>query len=260
MADRTPVILLSFDLEEFDIPLEYGIPVSQAEQTAVTAEGLAALLPVLEQTRAVATFFTTAHFAHQRPDLIAALAGPHEVAAHGVRHTGFTEADLTPARQALEALTCGAVRGFRSPRLCPVAPAALLAAGYEYDASANPTWVPGRYNQLRQPRTPHCREGIVVLPASVTPLFRLPLFWLTFKNLPALAVRLASAWTLRHDGYLSIYFHPWEFSDLGRYALPRYVRRPDGAVLLRQLGGYLSFLAARGRFALMQDYALETPR
>ena len=71
------------------------------------------------------------------------------------------------------------------------------------------------------------------MPASVTPLLRLPLFWLSFKNLPGWLIRPASAWTLRADGYLVLYFHPWEFADLSPYPLPRYVRRVHGVSLVR---------------------------
>ena len=135
--------------------------------------------------------------------------------------------------------------------MASVAPAELVAAGYAYDASGHPTWVPGRYNRLRAPRRAARRDGLYAVPASVTPLLRLPLFWLSFKNLPGWLIRLASAWTLRVDGHLVLYFHPWEFADLSAYGLPRYVRRVDGPRLGRRLAGYLRWLSGRATFVTM---------
>ena len=64
-------------------------------------------------------------------------------------------------------------------------------------------------------------------------------------------IRLASAWTLRVDGHLVLYFHPWEFADLSAYGLPRYVRRVDGPRLGRRLAGYLRWLSGRATFVTM---------
>ena len=40
---------------------------------------------------------------------------------------------------------------------------------------------------------------------------------------------------LKKDGYLSLYFHPWEFCDLSSYQLPKYVKRIDNNQLLERL-------------------------
>jgi hypothetical protein len=146
------------------------------------------------------------------------------------------------------------VRGFRAPHMSEVAAAELAAAGYAYDSSEHPTWIPGRYNRLGVPRRAVRRDGLLSVPASVTPLLRLPLFWLSFKNLPGWLIRLASAWTLRADGYLVLYFHPWEFADLSAYPLPRYVRRVHGPRLVRRLARYLRWLSARATFVTLAEF------
>jgi hypothetical protein len=135
-----------------------------------------------------------------------------------------------------------------------VSPSDLRAAGYAYDSSEHPTWLPGRYNRLRAPRRAVLREGVLSVPASVTPLVRLPLFWASFKNLPGWLIRLASAWTLRADGYLVLYFHPWEFADLSAYRLPAYVKRLHGADLLGRLGEHLRWLRRRAVFVTMSEF------
>src|SRR4029450_10700054 len=140
----------------------------------------------------------------------------HEIASHGYSHTGFQDSDLERSRAALEEISGAPVRGFRMPRMGRIAPERLLAAGYRYHSSENPTWIPGRYNLLRAPRTARLEGDLLCVPASVTPRLRLPLFWIIFKAIPRPLFRAAAARTLDADGYLSLYFHPWEYTDLSR--------------------------------------------
>jgi hypothetical protein len=113
-------------------------------------------------------------------------------------------------------------------RMMPVPEKEIQKAGYLYNSSINPTFLPGRYNKLNEPRTCFMRDGVWQLPASVTPLIRFPLFWLSFHNLPLWIYRLLLQWTHRKDGYINIYFHPWEFMPIGpksKYNFPFYVTK-----------------------------------
>jgi hypothetical protein len=247
--------LLTFDAEEFDIPCEFGRAVPEAEQMDVSTRGHEAVLALLSRLGVHATFFTTARFALARPDLIHRTAAlGHEIASHGFRHTGFEDADLERSRTALESVSGSPVRGFRMPRMGKVAPQRLLAAGYRYNSSENPTWIPGRYNLSRAPRTARLEGDLLCIPASVTPRVRFPLFWISFKTFPLIVARSAAARCLRADGYISLYFHPWEYTDLSGYGLPRYTRRPDGARLLAKLESFLVWLKARARFATFAEF------
>src|SRR5262245_1699419 len=174
-------VCLTFDVEEFDVPLEYGHWVPADEQDGVSAAGLRAVLRLLEELAVPATLFCTALFAERHPELIRQAAAAHEIASHGVRHAGLAPGDPRRARERLERVLGAPVRGFRAPRMAPVAAAELAAAGYAYDSSEHPTWIPGRYNRLGTPRRAAWRDGLLSVPASVTPVLRLPLFWLSFK-------------------------------------------------------------------------------
>ena len=88
----------------------------------------------------------------------------------------------------------------------------LAKAGYRYNSSLNPAFVPGRYMHLTTPRTIFEKNGLRQVPASVTPLIRFPLFWLALHLLPERLYRALVKRTLKHDGYFVTYFHPWEFS------------------------------------------------
>ncbi|MBO9637188.1 MAG: polysaccharide deacetylase family protein [Siphonobacter aquaeclarae] len=250
--------VLSFDLEEFDIPEEYGQKVSVQDQMEVSARGTDALLNLLDRYGIPATFFTTGHYARENRPLMARVAARHEIASHALYHSPFHDfqiEDVRESKEILEALTGQEVVGFRMPRLKPFDLSKLAAWGFEYDASLNPTWLPGRYNLLHENPQPHIREGLIELPSSTTPLLRFPLFWLSFKNLP---VRLF-AWlcyrTLRKRDFLMLYFHPWEFASLAAYQLPSYVKRVDGERLLARLDFLIRYLQKRGvTFTTSRDY------
>ncbi|MGA2401679.1 MAG: polysaccharide deacetylase family protein [Syntrophobacteraceae bacterium] len=253
----TKRVLLSFDVEDFDLPSEYGLPISPEEGIGVTSEGLIGLLDLLESLDIPATCFVTVNFAQGRPDLLARMAGRYEIASHGLNHSGIKEGDLLPSRIELERLTGTRVCGFRSPRFIAVRHEDILAAGYAYDSSENPIWLPGRYMNLFNPRLPYRSKGLLVLPISTSPVIRYPLFWLSFKRTPLRLFKAMSSWALNSNGYLNIFFHPWEFSDLTSWNLPSWLKNPDGERMLKKLEAYLLWLKERADFVTCADFAME---
>ena len=123
-------ILLGFDLEEFDMPLEYNSPIAFDEQLRYSDEGMENILPILDEQNVVATFFTTANYALHRKSFIQQLAQKHEIASHTFYHTAFKEEDLLQSRLVLEQITGKLVHGLRMPRMRPVSVEAILKAGY----------------------------------------------------------------------------------------------------------------------------------
>lgn len=243
-----PVVLLTFDVEEFDIPEEYGQSLSDEEKMRVGTEGFRRVLKVLEEFDACATLYTTAYFAEQECELVKNATQRHELASHGLYHSHFETTHLRRSREVLEEVSGQKVRGYRSARFAPVSRQAVTDAGYAYNSSENPIWLPGRYNGWKRPRGIYHEAGIPQVPLSASPLVRFPLFWLAFKNLPWPVFRFFAEWTLRSDGYLHLLFHPWEFCDLRRYGLPAIVKKNDGERLLRRLRVLLEWAQRRGRF------------
>ena len=195
--------------------------------------------------RVKATFFCTANFALHAKDLILDIQkGGHEIASHGFYHSSFETADLRKSKEALEELTGQPVNGFRMARMMPVEEEEIHKAGYLYNSSLNPTCIPGRYNHLGQPRTYFMKDGVLQLPASVTPIVRFPLFWLAYHNLPATLYRKLALWTWKEDGYFLTYFHPWEFtslSDRKELKLPFIMTNHSGCSMERRLDALIRF-------------------
>ncbi len=95
---------------------------------------------------------------------------------------------------------------------------------------------------------------MIRIPASVSPLFRIPLFWLSFKNMPYSLFRFLTLQTLKKDGYVCLYFHPWEFTDIEHYGLPAFTKKDHGAVLLEKLHRLLKDLAPEAEAITMRNW------
>jgi peptidoglycan/xylan/chitin deacetylase (PgdA/CDA1 family) len=250
-------VALSFDVEEFDLPLEYGVKIDEVEQFRVGAEGLTVVLDMLDALGATATFFTTGAFAQKFPELIRRVTAKHELASHGMQHSGFALPHLLESRLVLQEIGGTRVTGFRMARMAPVDVREIREAGYVYNASENPIWLPGRYNKFFSPRRPYLSNGVVQIPAGTSPLIRWPLFWLAFKNSPVGLSKLATAWALASDGDTNLYFHPWEFAALDRFGIPGFIRRPDGSAMRDKVFGYLQWLMTRAQLVTMSSLAAE---
>lgn len=244
-------ICLTFDIEEFDTPrVDYHVPIGLERQLEVSRQGTVRILDTLQGLGAKATFFTTAVFAEAYPGLVRRMVSEgHEVASHSFRHTQFHKGDYARSKEALQAITGTVVRGYRSPRMAGADSVGLAEAGYAYDSSLNPCWLPGKYNRLNEPRTIHRVGQIVEIPASVTPMLRLPLFWLSMHVLPIHLYQWLCRRTAQKDGYLNIYFHPWEFCEEihnKELRIPFYIRRNAGERLVARLAQLIAGLKDKG--------------
>jgi peptidoglycan/xylan/chitin deacetylase (PgdA/CDA1 family) len=248
-------VLMSFDVEEFDMPLEYHYPIALQEQFEIGKKGLDALLPLLSNPLMRTTLFTTGRFAEAYPAAIQSLCGQHEIASHTYNHSLFQEQDLLYSKQVLEKIVSKPVHGLRMPRMRMRSAQQTLNAGYCYDASVHPTWIPGNYNNLHLPRTFYYEDALLRIPASVSPNLRIPLFWLSFKNFPySYYVHLAKK-TLLKDGYLSLYFHPWEFTNVKDFGIPKFTSRLCGPLLVERLEQLAQMLFNEAEFIHMMEFA-----
>ena len=251
------MILLSFDTEEYDVPREHGVEYDTLTDGMVVSKyGTSCILDVLKENNVRATFFCTANFAEHAPEVMKRILDEgHEVAAHGCDHWQPKADDVIQSKRRLEALIHSlgfenyVVNGYRQPRMFPVSDEMIENEGYLYNSSLNPAFIPGRYMHMTAPRTPFWRKtgdgkqnngkGVLEIPASVTPWFRFPLFWLAMHNLPMWLYKSWCRWAWKHDGQFVTYFHPWEFYQLDEHPelkMPFIIRNHCGNRLAERLG------------------------
>jgi Polysaccharide deacetylase len=243
------MILLSFDIEEFDMPFEYGKTIDFSDQISISIAGTTAILDILEKHSIKATFFSTVVFAENAPDIIKRIiTNGHEIASHSYYHSNFKVAHLLESRLKLEEITGQKVLGYRMPRMQPVDEIEIFKAGYKYNSSINPTYLPGRYNNFHKPRTYFEQNGVMQIPASVSPIIRFPLFWLSFHNLPLWLYKFLCTITFTKDKYLNIYFHPWEFTDLNqpeKFNFPDYVSKNSGTKMIERIDDLIAWMKSK---------------
>lgn len=212
------MILLSFDTEEFDLPREHGVEIDLQSSMKVSRYGTEQVLNILKENAVPATFFITGIFAKQAPDLVKRIIDEgHEVACHGVDHFIPKETDVRESKRILEQVAGIRTYGYRQPRMFSVSDKEIKEAGYLYNSSLNPAFIPGRYMHLSMPRTCFMKDGVLQIPASVSPIVRFPLFWLSNHVLPRKLYYWLIKRTLKHDGYFNTYMHPWEFYQLNEH-------------------------------------------
>lgn len=258
------MILLSFDIEEFDMPFEYKKDISFHDQIGISVQGTNHILDLLEKHQIKATFFSTVIFAQNAPEVIRRIIDSgHELASHGYFHSSFEVAHLSSSRTVLQEISGKAITGYRMARMKPVDENEIKKAGYLYNSSVNPTWLPGRYNNLSKPRTFYKEAGTWQIPASVSPLLRFPLFWLSFHNLPLRIYKWLAELTHRKDGYLNMYFHPWEFTELGdkdRFGFPGYASKNSGIKMIERMDSFIGHLKNKNyRFSTISDFVKTLP-
>ncbi|MFH1249390.1 MAG: polysaccharide deacetylase family protein [archaeon] len=270
-------LLLTFDLEEFDFPSEFGIKQTQKEKFEVSRMGLNYIISILEQSGIKATFFTTASFASNNKSLLIQISRQNEIALHGLNHYddygGMTAktaiGKLRKAAKAIKSITSKNLYGFRAPRLFQkdwekVDLDFVKKAGIIYDSSLHPTLVPGRYNNFFQRRKVHRIGEIIEVPISVSPIFRLPLSWFAFRNLGKNYCRFVTNFNFIDSDYTLIFFHPWEFVDLKKMKMKLsfldniLYTRNTGKNLMDSLKDYINWAKKKGyEFCTVSQFLYE---
>ena len=247
------MILLSFDTEEFDVPKEHGVYFTLEKGMKVSIVGTNRILDCLKANDVKATFFCTSNFAENAPEVMQRIVNEgHEVACHGCDHWQPhwqpQASDVFRSKEIIEKLTGLTIKGYRQPRMFPVSDEDIEKAGYRYNSSLNPAFIPGRYMHLTAPRTWFMRGKVMEIPASVTPLIRFPLFWLSLHNLPEKLYHMMVRRVLRHDGYFVTYFHPWEFFELKEhpeFKMPFIIKNHSGHQMVQRLDTLIKMLKKR---------------
>jgi len=250
-------LLLSFDLEPF--PAEhFGHGMTEKKAAQLSKKGLSSLLKMLQRNDVKATFFVTSNFSkHCKKELKQLLSKGNEIACHGFKHeddylsmpSAKASKRLSSARLSLEKAFKSKILGFRAPRMQLLSPETVSKAGFSYDSSLHPTFLPGYYNNFLKPRHPFRNGKIAVMPASVAPIVRAPFTFVFFKNLGLGYAKLCSELCLLDSNFLHIYFHPWDFANVNQSKFPKipwYMLRNNGKATLKALEAYIKWCKKKG--------------
>lgn len=227
---RTPATnALTIDVEDYFQVSAFAPHIARSDwelRECRVERNLDRILAMLDRHSTKATFFTLGWIAERYPDAIREIvANGHELASHGYGHERASLqtpeqffADIHLAKQILEDLGGGEVRGYRAPSFSIGAGNlwafdCLERAGYRYSSSVYPIHH-DHYGMPDAPRHAHARGGVLEVPPTTLQLFG--------RNWPASGggyFRLfpygVSRWMIRRvnerDRLPAVfYFHPWE--------------------------------------------------
>ena len=111
---------------------------------------------------------------------------------------------------------------------------------------------------LKTPRTYFLKDGVLQIPASVTPNMRFPLFWLALHHLPEGMYHRFVRGVLKHDGYFTTYFHPWEFYELNdhpEFRISYVIRKNSGSNMAKRLDNLIKTLKKDHKFITYSEFA-----
>ena len=236
-------ILLNFDIEEFDLPLEYNLNISEKEQFESSFKGLQKILLLLEKYDIQATFFVTANFAQKYPQIIKKVSKKHEIASHNLKHSTsrYDEQEVKKSKEIIEKIINKKITGFRMPRLQPVDYQSLKNLGFVYDSSISPTYIPGRYNHYFKKRRVTKINNLFEIPISTAQIIRAPLSWIFFRFFGLTYSKIITKLCISNPGFVNLFFHPWEFNDLKNLKIPFYIRRNSGKKAIHMLEEYFTW-------------------
>ena len=235
-------LLLSFDLEEFDICKN----LNELERNKISLEGSKIIRELVSES----TFFITGVFAERNKEFVKSLIKDgHEIALHGLEHKDdyFTLSKeesferIKKGKEILEGVIGDKIVGFRAPRLRFKHYDILRDLGVKYDSSFHPTYVPKRYNNFLGKRKVFFRDGVKVIPISVTPVLKVPFSWFWFRNFGLNYSKMCSRLSLINNNFINIFFHSWEFADLKESNIGFLYKRNTGEKLADNLKKYIKW-------------------
>jgi len=246
-------LLFVCDFEEFNLPLDFRGEVSEKSMMDMADEGLRRLLELISRHEIKMTFFATDKMTEKYRELLKRLVREgHEVGLHAIidykgdiKPEGIVKS-LIRARERLEDKLNSKIYGFKSHKLVSLPSHILKEAGFVYDNSCHPTYVPGRYFNLFKSRKLNIEDGIINIPISVTPIFRLPFSWIWFRNLGLNYVKFCSILTLLNKEYINIYIHNWDLADMSKSRLPYFIKNNSGQKMEQFLDSFFIWTKRKG--------------
>jgi len=271
-SNTAPRAVISVDVEEwFHILDSPAVPKLAAwgSLESRVQRGMGAVLEILADTNARATFFWLGWLAErQKPLLAQCIAAGHEIASHGYAHVlayevgqkGFGN-DVERSKKTLEDLVGRPVRGFRAAGFGireenMWAFDEIRKAGYDYDSSVFPA-SRGHGGMRQSPPYPHIMQttegSLIEIPQSTIECFgkRFSMFGGGYLRFFPYHVIRWGARRLRKSGLpLVIYIHPRELD-------PEHPRLPLG--MARRFKSYFNLKSSAPKLRrLCQDFSFQT--
>ena len=252
------MVSITIDCEEWNSPFLRGRKDKDHNDTSFSRRGNEILLELFRKHDLKATFFITGYFAEREPEQVKHIfEDGHEVAAHGYEHhyrgrEFDMDADVRRVKKVLEKITGAKVKGFRSPQAQYSLELLKLLdkAGYVYDSSLHPAYLPGYYDYSKKSLRIHKPIPVlkvIEIPVAVMPRWRLPIVWMFMRIFGVWYTQLGVDALERRGINANLYFHSWEFFPMKNKNVPFYFTFRTGGRFVRMLDRFILINKRKGR-------------
>lgn len=248
------MILLTFNIINNKKEFKKNFSIDDAANLEITQKNTESILRILELHNVLSTFFVEITIADKILPLLKKIIGKgHEIALFN-DNSSFEE--IAAVKQKLEDFTEKAIRGMRQKKETHSI-GELKTLGFNYISNIENTNILFPFKRLKRSTEIVEKNGISVVPESISPYSQIPYNDFVFQVLPMTYYENMVFETIKNDDYVLIYLNAHQFTDFSKYgfAIPFYRKFNTGAKITDKLNDFLSW-ANQNELATsrMKDY------
>lgn len=235
------MILLTFNILNHNQKLRNGQQLSATDLLDITVKNTSSLLRILEVHEQRSTFFVAVSLVESLPGLLKKIiAEGHEIALF---NDGAGKEEIIQIKNRVQEIIGKQVRGIRQENHLLTA-MECREAGFTYVSNIEHADILFPFKRLERSTEILEKDGISIVPDSISPYSQLPYNDFVFQVLPAAFYENMVNETLKNEDFVLIYLNTWQFTDPQKFPLkiPFYRRYNSGKNMEDKLDHFLSWI------------------
>lgn len=248
------MILLTFNIMNIEAETRNGVQISDEESLKITEGNTRAILRILNLHDIKASFFIEISIVEKLQDLIKAISSKgHEIAFYN-KNSGLP--DIEEAKKNIQGILDKQIKGIRQKDL-KLSEESLKLLEFSYVSNIDNANILFPFKRLKRNTEITERDGLSIVPESISPYSQLPYNDFVFQILPREYYQNMVFETLKNDDFVLIYLNSWQFTDFKKYQfkIPFYRRLSSGKKMEDKLEALLTWINEKElATSRMKDY------
>lgn len=235
------MILLSFNILNNRKNFGENFSADDEQLLEITADNTEAVLRILENENILVTFFVDVHLAEKLQPLLKKInAKGHEIAFY---NDSSTLKEIEDAKQKVEDLLQKNIRGIRQQE-AKLSETELKSLEFNYISNIENASILFPFKRLERSTEILERNGVSIVPESISPYSQIPYNDLAFQALPLTYYQNMVFETIKNDDFVLIYLNSWQFTDFNkfRFKVPFYRKYNSGQKMADKLESFLKWI------------------
>lgn len=248
------MILLTFNLLKIEAKTKNSIIVDDVERLKIVEANAKALLIILDIHETKATFFIEISIVDQLQNLIKAISSQgHEIAFYNINSTLI---EIEEVKKKTENLLEKQIRGIREMD-GNLKVEDIKSLGFNYISNIDNANILFPFKRLQRNSEIIEKNGISIIPESISPYSQLPYNDFVFQVLPMKYYQNMVFETLKKDDFVLVYLDIWQFTNIKKYQfdVPFYRSYNTGKKMEDKLEEFLTWINEKEMAtSRMKDY------